>query len=489
MRFDPFIGGSYQSQSPVMDCAETMNLFLEKAEVPGEKNAAMLVGIPGVEVFGMVAQVGGRGMYTNGDGRVFGVTGTVLYEWFQDGSSTNRGTVALDANPVCFASNGDGGNQLGIAAGGNIYCYDLLTNTLTLELSGNFVQIGMLYGYFVALDVALSRVYVSDLFDGTTWDPTQFFERTIGSDGWIALLVTAYGQIWLLGPQTGEVWYNAGTFPLPFAPHPSGFITKGIAATFSLCEAGDSVVYLSTNKDGGYETLSAKGFRPERISTHAEEYAYSQMNRLDDAIAQTYKSRGHVFYMLKFPTEQQTRVTDFSTDFSWHQRGTWIAEDAVYTAWRPTFHCFGFNKHLMQDANTGYLYEMNEDFTLDVLGPDGVGRVIRRVRTGPSINKENKLISYGRFELYLQSGNGVAGSGQGSNPQVALQMSNDGGRTWGAERLCGSGKLGQYGKRVFWERNGQARDRAFRVIMTDPAPWNLIAAFLDLAVEEEDFAA
>jgi len=482
--YPAFIGGSYLSQSTVADCAETFNFYVERMEVPGAKGKAVLYPTPGVRSFGSVTKVGGRGMYTNGDGRVFGVTGSSLYEWFIDGSSIERGSVALDANPVSFASNGDGGQQLAIAAGGNVYCYDLLSNVLTLELTGNYVQVGMLYGYFVALDSALARVQISDLFDGTVWDPLQYFERTIGSDGWIALLVTAYGQIWLLGPQTGEVWYNAGTFPIPFAPHPSGFITKGIAATFSLCEAGDSVVYLSTNKDGGYETLSARGFRPERISTHAEEYAYSQMTRLNDAIGQTYKSRGHVFYLLKFPTEQQTRVVDFSTLFLWHQRGTWITSTASYIAWRPTFHCFGFNKHLMQDATTCVLYEMNDDLTTDV---DGL--FIRRVRTAPAINKENKEISYGKFELYLQNGNGLSGTGQGSNPQVVLQTSNDGGRTWGNERSCGSGKLGNYGKRVFWERNGQSRDRAFRVIMTDPVQWYLIDAFLDLSVEAEDFAA
>jgi hypothetical protein len=44
-----------------------------------------------------------------------------------------RGEVAIDSNPEQMVFNWTGGGQLGIAAGGNIYCYDLQTNSLTTE--------------------------------------------------------------------------------------------------------------------------------------------------------------------------------------------------------------------------------------------------------------------------------------------------------------------------------------------------------------------
>lgn len=476
-----FLFGSYEAQSPIADCEALINMYPETSESPGAKSKMVLYPTPGVEAFTTTPtpHVGGRGMFTNGDGRVFGVTGLRLYEYLTDGSYVERGTVTGDSNPAYFCSNGDGGNQLGICSGGTVYCYDLLTNTLTTELSGAYTHIGMLYGYFVALDSATSRVRQSDLFDGTTWDPTDYFERSIGSDGWIAMLVTTSGYIWLLGPQSGEVWYNAGTFPIPFAPHPSGLDLPGAAAAFSLTQVNSTVTWLSTNKDGGYQVLSAQGFRPSRISNHAEEYLYSQALTLADGIGQTYRSRGHIFFLLTLPTANQTRGYDFTTNM-WHQRGTWDAPNNIYVSWRPVYHCFGFGKHLMSDVGSGYVYEMNDDFTSDITGLE-----IRRVRRAPAINRGNRLISYGKFELYLQSGNGVV-SGQGVNPMVLLRVSNDGGRTWGPERRCGSGPLGKYGTRVFWEMNGQARDRAFEVTVTDPVAWAWIDAFLDWAVEPDD---
>lgn len=478
-----FIFGTYESQSPIVDCELTMNFYPEQTESPGAKAQMVLYPTPGYIAFTTTPTplVGGKCMFTNGDGRVFGVTGMAFYEYFADGSFIKRGDLAIDQNPAYICSNGGGGNQLAIAAGGNIYCFDLITNTLTLQLSTGYTHVGMLYGFFVALNAPTSTVRISDLFDGTVWDPTQFFQRTIGADGWISMLVTTWGYIWLLGPQSGEVWYNAGTFPVPFAPHPSGLDEPGIAAVFSLTQVNSTVSWLSTNKDGGYQTLSAGGFRALPISNKSEEYAYSQMATLADCVGQTYRSRGHTFLVETFQKEKQTRVYDFTTQL-WHRRGTWDSQNNIYNVERPVFHCFAFNKHLMSDSTSGYVFEMNDDFTSDVNG-----NVIRRVRRAPAINNENKLISYGKFELYLQSGNGIAGTtAQGVSPQVAMSYSNNGGRTYGSERLCGSGKLGEYGKRVFWEMNGQARDRSFQVVMTDPVNWVLINAFLDWTVEPND---
>jgi len=482
MDYPGFLFGTYESQSLIADQESTVNFYPELMESPAAKSKMALYPTPGFEVFTTTPtpQAGGKAMLTNGDGRVFGITGLRFYEYFYDGSFLERGTVAADSHPASLCSNGDGGNQLGIVSGGNVYCYDLLTNTLTLELSGTFTHIGMLYGYFVALDSTNSRVRMSDLFDGTTWDPTQFFERTIGADGWVAMLVTTWGYIWLLGPQSGEVWYNAGTFPIPFAPHPSGLDEPGIAARFSLTQVLSTVCWLSTNKDGGYQSLSAAGFRAERISNHAEEYLYSQWTTLTDIVGQTYRSRGHSFFLLHAAAENQTRAFDFTTKM-WHRRGEWDAANNIYTAMRPVYHCFGFNKHLMADVSSGYLYEMNDDFTSGINGT-----VIRRVRRAPAINRQNKLISYGKFELYLQVGNGDGGTGQGSAPRVAMRMSNDGGHTFGSERSCGSGKQGEYGTQVLWEMNGQARDRVFEVIMTDPCPWMIVNAFLDFTIEPSD---
>lgn len=474
-----FMGGSYVSQSPEVDCEDLMNFYPEISESNGAKTPIALYPSPGVRRFSSVAQLGGRAMFTNGDGRVFGVTGQQFYEYFADGSSIARGAVAFDANPAFIASNGNGGQQLGVCAGDHFYCYDLVTNTLTEVLTSGATFCGFLYGYFVVLDNGNSRVQMSDLFDGLVFDPTNFFEPTISEGPWIAMQVTRYGQIWLLGPKDGEVWYNAGTFPIPFAPHPSGLVTFGIAAPFTLQESNDAVTWLATNTAGGYKVMRATGYRPERVSNHAEEYAFTQYARVDDAIGSAYSDQGHDFLVLKFPTAQKTRVLDFTTGF-WAGRGTWIAEDNRYVAWRPTYHCFGFGRHLWADSDSGFLYEANIHFAHDV-----DSRVIRRYRTAPAISRGNLRLFFGRFELELESGLGLS-QGQGSDPQVTMQCSNDGGKTWGTERSCGAGKMGEYGKRVFWDQNGSSRNRSVRTIFTDPIDnWRIVNAYQDVEVGDE----
>lgn len=453
-----------------------MNMYPERMESPGAKAKMILCPTPGVKRFTTTPtpQVGGKCLFTNFDGRMFGVTGGRLYEYHADGSFTERGTVALNAYPAYIVSNGNSGKQLGIVAGGSVYNYDLTTNILTVTLTGGYTHIGVLYGYFVALNPTIGRVRVSDLNDGSVWDPLQFFERSIGADPFVSMCVSTQGFIYLFGFQSGEVWYNANAGTMPFAPHPSGLDFPGIAANFSAVQVNQSIAWLSTNKDGGYQMMAARGFRPEVISTRAEEYAYSQMGDPSDAVGQTYRSRGHIFLLTTFFIDKQTRGYDFTTGL-WHQRGTWDDANNVYLAWRPVYHCFAFKKHLMADYLSGYVYEMNDDYTLDVNA-----KVVRRVRRAPALASENRLISYGTFELYLQPGNGDGDpASQGFNPVVMLQISNNGGRTFGAERRCGSGKLGEYTKRVFWDMNGQSRNRVFQVVMSDPVIFFIIDAFLD----------
>jgi len=69
-----------------------------------------------------------------------------------------------------------------------------------------------------------------------------------------------------------------------------------------------------------------------------------------------------------------------------------------------------------------------------------------------------------------------------TDPQMMLRTSNDGGRTWGTERMRSAGKTGEYGKRIRWTRLGSGRRRVFEVSVTDPIQWNLTDAYLKASV-------
>ena len=385
--FRPFVGGYAKSQSPIANCATLQNAYVQALQ-PGSKSDAAIYPTPGFVRFGQVAQVGGKRFFSTAasNSRVFSITGLRLYEWFFDGSAIDRGAVAADGNPATIYQNGKGGQELAITAGSNFYCYNLLTNTLTQVafLTGKATQCGFIDGYFVVLDVATSTVYQSDLYDGLTFDPANFFQRSTQADDWVAMHVTALGRISLFGTKTRDNYENVGTFPIPFAPSDAGLQPEGIAATFSLAEAGAAVCWLGTaGQSGGYKVYAAAGYRASVVSTEAIDHAISRETQAEitGATGEAYTDQGHDFFLLTVGST--TWCLDLQTG-EWHTRRTFVdAVSGQLGPWRARWHCFGFNKHLWLDANTGVAYESDVSFPTDV---DGL--LIQRQRTAPSIRAE-----------------------------------------------------------------------------------------------------
>jgi hypothetical protein len=330
---------------------------------------------------------------------------------------------------------------------------------------GDFID-----GYFLALDASDSKVYISDLLDGLTWDPTQWFQRSVGADPWVSMKV-ANRYIYMFGEHTSEAWYDDGGFPIPFTPHPSGLIQFGCAAPFSPETIGAGVAWLAQTVNGFAGAMRILGLTPERISNYALENTMSAYT-LSDAIGDTYTDLGHTFYILTFSNSNVTWAYDLETN-SWCQRGTWIENEGRYDAQHCLFHAFAFGEHRVLDRNSGRVFKMSSD-----LGRDVDDRLIRRVRRSPALVKENYRLFYSRFELDLEPGLASL-SGQGSNPLVGMRYSDDGGKTWSNEQFRSAGARGEYGTEVVWNRLGMARRKTFEVVVSDPVPWRILNAYLE----------
>lgn len=475
MQIPAFANGAYASQSPNADCEVCINLYPEAMESPGAKAAAVLYPCPGFIQRFTLSPGPIRGMYSNA-GRTFAVSGFNLYELFSDYTSILRDTVAVNDNPAVFTSNGSAGGQLGITSGDHFYCYDLNANTLTEVLSSGATTCDFLDGYGLVLDAATSTLRVSDLEDMSNFDPTQVAQRSQGADPWISMKVIQ-SNIWLMGEQTAEAWSNVGTFPFPFAPVPQGFIQQGTRSAFSLASLNNTLVWLQHNAQGAGMVMRLNGYDPQRISTHAIEFAIQGYAQVEDAIGFTYQQQGHDFYVLNFPHAAATWVYDLNTNL-WHARGYWNPLTASFECYRIQSHCHTTqNVHFVGDRITGAVYEMSIETALEV---DGTG--IRRVRQFRGLNENELRIFYSNAQLVLQSGVGLV-TGQGTNPQVMLTWSNDGGHAFSSEIWASAGRLGDYGARVMWRgSNGSARNRVYQVAMTDPVPWRLINFLTDAEV-------
>lgn len=475
--FLPFVGGHARSQSLTANPSTLQNAYPQSLP-GGSLTPRALYPTPGMSLFGMVAEVTGRRLFSTAasDSRVFGVTGARLYEWFADGSALERGTVANDTNPAVIFTNGSGGQQLGVISGGNFYVMDLQTNVLTQVafLDGKATQGGFSGGYFLIFDINTGTVYQSDLYDGLTFDPLNFYQRSVQADEWNAFFVMSWGQIFQPGTKTRDNYYNAGTFPIPWAPAQSGIQPEGIAATFSVAECGKQIAWLGTTAQGGYRVYAASGYAAQEISTEAVCFALSQLSQVEisKATGESYSDQGHDFYLLT--AGSFTFTFDFNEN-EWHIRRSFTdAVSGTLGPWRARWHAFGFNKHLWLDAGGSSCYESSIEFFTDV---DDLP--IQRQRTSPSICVNNQVLDIGDIELLIETGVGNAND-PGMNPVVWLEISYDGGFTWGPQRMAAIGRIGQRNLRVWWQANGSGRKLAFRVTLSDPVACRIMGLLVEL---------
>jgi hypothetical protein len=469
----PFCGPSYLTQSPIVDAERSVNLYLETMESPTAKTRGVLYPAPGLLLRATMAQSTNRGCFSQ-DGRCFFVGGPTLYELSDGFLLTELGTVAIDQYPATLCSNGQGGHQLFVTSGNNGYIFDLNSSVFTHVLTGARMG-GFLDGYFLALDADSSTLKLSGLEDGTSWDILDVAQRSTGGDKWIAMHVVDR-DVWLLGSQSSEVWYNSGASLFPLEPIDGAFFRSGIAAPFSGTIVGGKLCWLGNTDHGTGTWVQANGYDAQRMSTHAVDFAVQGYSTISDAVAFSYQDQGHEFAVMNFPTASGTWAFDTATGL-FHERGYWDVVNNVYQAYRPQYHTYAFGLHLVGDRSTGRIYSMDISHATDV---DGLG--IRRMRQVPVFAGTSEFVSHHRLTLGLETGLGLS-TGQGSAPVAMLQWSNDGAKTWGNEHWTSVGALGKYGTQVVWNRLGHARGdkRVYRAVMTDPIPWRINQAELEAA--------
>jgi hypothetical protein len=218
-----------------------------------------------------------------------------------------------------------------------------------------------------------------------------------------------------------------------------------------------------------------QGYTSKIISPPQIAYNISTYPTISDAIALGYVHEGHSFYIITFPTANNGRgVTwcyDISTDI-WHQRSSY--PNAPDSRWRGECYSFFDNLHLIGDYENGKIYELDHELFEDD------GNTLIALRVGNQTSAEKNFFIHS-FELEIESGVGVV-TGQGSDPQVMLRVSKDGGHTWSNQKWASMGKIGEFSKRVRWNRLGMAKRWIPEIRITDPVDRTIISASLDVTI-------
>ena len=180
---------------------------------------------------------------------------------------------------------------------------------------------------------------------------------------------------------------------------------------------------------------------------------------------------------MTFPTANHTWVFDVSTGF-WHEWQSYVTTGvATFGRHRASMGFYLAGKYLVGDHTNGTLYELNmTEYTDD-------GELIKRTRRAQYINKDKKRIRYNEINLEFEPGVGLPGTGSGSDPQVGLTWSDDGGNTWATIQYRDLGTAADYTARQRWLRLGMSRNRIYELTMYEPVKFVLIGASAELEGE------
>lgn len=475
MRFPGFIGPSYTLQSVNVDCQRTVNWYPEINELGTgkEREVAALVPTPGLRLLVTVGTGPIRGIWRASNDQLFVVSANKLYRISSSWVATELGTITSESGPVSISDNG---TYVVVVDGTYGYTWNLDTSTFAQISDPDFLsadQVTYQDGYFI-FNKAGDEVffYVDDA--ALDFDALDAATAEGIADNLVGL-VSHEQKLFLFGKQSTEVWYNSGDGNNPWMRIDGAIVPTGCAAAFSIARIGGSIYWVGGDETGSGVIYRSQGYQAQRISTPAIESVIRGIDSADLATSRgwTYQQGGHLFYCLNLTGHDATWVYDATTNL-WHERtytGLWSQERH-----RADCHAVAHGLNVVGDYENGNLYALDPDKYTDN------STVITRIRTSPHSSSGLRRVFHNFFQLDMETGVGLDGSGQGTDPKAMLEWSDDGGHTWSLEREASIGAIGATKTRVIWRRLGSTRDRVYRLKITDPVKPVLIGA--ELGVEE-----
>lgn len=444
-------GNSYKLKAKTLSNQATRNLHPVKInDDPNMKDAYVLESFVGQVLFGTQSDsILSRGITDYGDSAIIRVCGQKLYTVDTSGNHTFIGSIN-GTGRIVFTKLVD---KLIIISGGYVYQYDGTTliqitdSNLEQPASATTLNNQVIYQGYGA------RFCTSNVGDATTINGLNYATAESNPDN----LVRVYAfeeQVYLFGKKTIERWWNTGTGHPPFDRVQGGIIIKGLLSRDSVSDNGDNIFFLGDDS----KVYTLKGGALNAISTQSLAQEFYSYGDISDAVGWCATLRGDQYYFLKFPTQNKFWV--YKDGLGWFEWSSGI-EGAGNIA---TGYVFAFNHHYVE-ANDGNIYQLDFDTYTEN------GNPIIKLRDsspihGGLLGADGKRVTMNRLQLIMETGVGTP-SGQTFDPEVVLQFSDDGGKTFGTERRGKIGKLGINHWRVEWHCLGSFFSRIIRIKMSD----------------------
>lgn len=467
--------GFYASASLPLSAQRCINLYPVIPQASA-LNQRALFGTPGTKTFATTGDTvtgENRGSQIM-KGAGYFVNGSKLYSVTAAGVVDDKGAIE-GAGRVSLANNGQ--FLVVVVPGGKAYGYDNVADTLTEITNANFRPSSTVVfkdGFFVFSASDGSVFFNSALNDPFTYDALDFGTAEINPDRIVALHVN-HNELFVAGEETIELFQNVGGSGFPFQRIPGANIQKGVYGKFTLAEFDNTFVFVGggANEEAAIWKVTGSS-SVQKVSTSAIDNAIQKFTdeEISSAFSWVYSEGGNFFVGFTFESARipsKTFVYDATTSAlagssSWHERQTGVTDNR----WRVNSIVRLGGKALVGDQIDGRIGELD----LDTF--DEYGDVLFWSKSGPPFSNQGQRSFFGEIELFMEAGVGLT-TGQGSDPVVRMDFSDNGGRSFSSEFSRNYGKIGAYGQRTIWRRQGDIpNQRVLRFSGSDPVKRNIL---------------
>ena len=456
---------SYPAKASEAGNTKLRNMYIVPNKVNGTY-AGYLAPTPGLKSWlTTITKTPIRGMHEK-DGLLYVAAGDTIYKVDPAKTVTSLGTFNTETTIVHMTSNH---NYLLMSDGQDAYTFSFNTSTYAQVTDSDFQSstptVTNVRDFFFTHNG--KTFYWSQVNDPTSWDALDFNAAESVQETIVAVS-RLQDFLFVFGNRRSEIWQVVGGSN-PVRALTGILLQHGCAAKESLAEGQNDLFTLARGKQGNLVVLAVdRNFEERIISDEGLNTQLDGYTTIDDAIGFVYQKEGNEFYQITFPAEEKTWLYNVTTE-SWSELTSEVA--SLQTRHSAQFFAPFDGKNIVSDNTSSTLYELDYGtFT------DGGTTINRFVRTSPILLEDKTEFILERLEIDVQDAEGLV-TGQGSDPQLMLRKSGDGGFTWTNWIYRDAGKIGEYGKRVLFYNLGRSRNLVLEIQMSDPINWFILGAW------------
>lgn len=498
------VGQSFELQERNSSSQRTINYYIERYadEDGGTKSKQVLKMTPGATMVNDISEINGgltapcRGLFYSSSGpaphyesRLYGVFGNGVYRW--DASLTTPyhiGDISSSSDAVSMTDNGLGGYFV-IVDGYNMYRYPLASEDdngvfeaieLPFQAGSTTDRIQPTHVCFLGQRLILNHRYGNQFFYSKLastefdFDTNADWYSAEQSADIINALKICNGNLWIFGPRSVEIWRTTDNFDAPYAYLSGSAQAIGCKSPDSVAVISDKIFWLGGSDVGNDTVYMGQSQTMKRVSTMGIEDQILSLSNRDKAIGWAYGSDGNQFYVLSFVVSNRTFVYEASTN-TWCERLARDVNSANWLVYPYVYGTFAGDQIYVGTLNGSALCYLDRDkYT------EWNGEVIVRQRISPVYwsNLNNVIIK----ELVVDGFVGATPylTEDGSDPKILLNISKDGGSTYGNTKEKSIGKQGNYHKLIRWSAQGMGRELVFKFTYSEPVPFTIYQMRLDI---------